>query len=123
MPHGHNIGTCLHCGTQFTCGNAILDVCPGCAAGGHSGALLNACPACATATRMRRARIDAVLSEAATAEERAKRERTRAAIAESKAARERPSEVLRWIAEALEGWEPGIDADGNFTLEDINECE
>jgi hypothetical protein len=92
MPHGHNIATCLHCGHQWTVGDAILLICPACEDAGHVGLPLD-CPLCRPT---RRARIDATLAASLgaplTPEERCKRLRVRAALAESRATGDRPSE-------------------------------
>jgi hypothetical protein len=122
MPITEDMAICHHC-VKLKYVHCIINdaqpvVCPECEDAGHVGSPLD-CPLCRPA---RRARIDAALTASLgaplTPEERRKRLRVRAALAESRAAGDRPSEALRWIAEALMDRTPCIDADGNFTLED-----
>jgi hypothetical protein len=116
MPYGHNIATCLHCGAQFTAGDAIPDICPGCEDAGHAGLPLD-CPLCRLA---RRARIDAAIAAfdvPITAAEVRRRERTRAAIAESRAdsaAGVPMASFDRWLAVEFQ---PCLDANYNLTWE------
>jgi hypothetical protein len=122
MPYGHNIATCLHCGTQFTVGDAIPDICPACEDAGHAGLPLD-CPLCRPT---RRARIDATLTASLgaplTPEERCKRLRVRAALAESRAAGAAGVPMAsfdRWLAVEFQ---PCLDANDNLTWEDDDEC-
>jgi hypothetical protein len=120
MPYGHNIATCLHCGTQFTTGDAIPDICPACADAGHSGLPLD-CPLCRPA---RCARIDAAIAAfdvPITAAEVRRRERVRAALAESRAdsaAGVPMASFDRWLADEFQ---PCVDANDNLTLGDDDE--
>jgi hypothetical protein len=125
MPYGHNIATCLHCGTQFQVGDAIPDICPECEDAGHSGLPLD-CPLCRSA---RRARIDAAIAASPcapiTPEERRKRLRVRAALAESRAASAASAAGVpmasfdRWLAVEFQ---PCLDKSDNLTLGDDDEC-
>jgi hypothetical protein len=117
MPHGHYIATCLHCGHQWTVGDAILLICPGCEDAGHAGLPLD-CPLCRPA---RRVRIDATLTASLgaplTPEERRKRLRVRAALAERRAASAAGAVMTyfdRWLTVEFQ---PCLDANDNLTWE------